>query len=46
MSLESAITFFMAIFIFGITPGPGIFAILARSMVHGAKSCFGCQQAW
>lgn len=40
MTIESAITFFIAIFIFGITPGPGIFAILARSMVHGAKSCF------
>lgn len=40
MSVESAITFFIAIFIFGITPGPGVFAILARSMVSGAKSCF------
>jgi threonine/homoserine/homoserine lactone efflux protein len=40
MTIESAITFFIAIFIFGITPGPGIFAILARSMLHGAKSCF------
>lgn len=39
MTLESAITFFIAIFIFGITPGPGTFAILARSMLHGAKSC-------
>jgi threonine/homoserine/homoserine lactone efflux protein len=40
MTIESAITFFIAIFIFGITPGPGIFAILARSILHGAKSCF------
>lgn len=40
MTLESGITFFIAIFIFGITPGPGTFAILARSLVHGAKSCF------
>ncbi|MGS2718870.1 LysE family translocator [Eionea flava] len=40
MTVESAITFFVAVFIFGITPGPGIFAILARSMVHGAGSCF------
>lgn len=39
MTLESAITFFIAVFIFGITPGPGIFAILSRSMVYGAKSC-------
>jgi len=40
MSLESAITFFIAIFIFGITPGPGVFAILARGMTEGARSCF------
>ena len=39
MSLEGAITFFIAIFIFGITPGPGVFAILARALVFGAKKC-------
>jgi len=39
MSFESALTFFIAIFIFGITPGPGIFAILARALVSGANSC-------
>ncbi|GAA0420480.1 LysE family translocator [Cocleimonas flava] len=39
MSLEAAITFTLAIFIFGITPGPGIFAILARALNSGAKSC-------
>lgn len=38
MSLESAITFFIAIFIFSITPGPGVFAIIARSMTKGARS--------
>lgn len=40
MSTESALTFFVAIFIFGITPGPGVFAILARALVSGAGSCF------
>ncbi len=40
MSFESALTFFIAIFIFGITPGPGVFAILARAMTEGAASCF------
>ncbi|MFT2110208.1 LysE family translocator [Marinomonas sp. 2405UD68-3] len=40
MTIESSITFFIAIFIFGITPGPGVFAILARSMLKGAGSCF------
>jgi len=39
MSLEAAITFFIAIFIFGITPGAGIFALLARAMSSGASSC-------
>lgn len=40
MTLESGITFFIAIFIFGITPGPGIFAILARSIAKGARASF------
>jgi threonine/homoserine/homoserine lactone efflux protein len=40
MTLESGITFFLAIFIFGITPGPGIFAILARSISRGARASF------
>jgi len=40
MSFESAITFFIAIFIFGITPGPGVFAILAKAMVEGTSRCF------
>lgn len=40
MTLESAISFFVAIFIFGITPGPGVFAILAKAMVEGTRRCF------
>ena len=40
MSFESAVTFFLAIFVFGITPGPGVFAILARALVSGSRSCF------
>ena len=39
MSLEAAITFTIAIFIFAITPGPGIFALIARALVSGAMSC-------
>ena len=38
MSIEGGITFFLAIFIFGITPGPGVFAIVARAMIFGAPS--------
>lgn len=39
MSFEGAVTFFIAIFIFSVTPGPGVFAILARALVYGAKKC-------
>ncbi|WP_375749905.1 LysE family translocator [Vibrio sp. HN007] len=39
MSFEGAVTFFVAIFIFSVTPGPGVFAILARALVSGARSC-------
>ena len=39
MSVQSALSFFVAVFIFGITPGPGVFAILARALVQGAASC-------
>lgn len=39
MTIESSITFFIAIFIFSITPGPGVFAIIARSMTQGARAC-------
>lgn len=39
MSFEAAVTFFFAIFIFAITPGPGVFAILAKAMVEGPKKC-------
>lgn len=39
MSPESALSFFLAILIFGITPGPGTFAVLARALTRGAGSC-------
>ncbi|SFO69349.1 LysE family translocator [Enterovibrio norvegicus] len=40
MTLEGAVTFTIAIFIFVITPGPGIFALVARAMTRGAKDCW------
>lgn len=40
MTVESSLTFLLAIFIFGITPGPGVFAILGRALASGAGSCF------
>lgn len=39
MSFEATVTFFITIFIFAITPGPGVFAILAKAMVGGPKKC-------
>ena len=39
MSFEAAVTFFVSIFIFAITPGPGVFAIIAKAMVEGPKKC-------
>ena len=40
MTFESGLTFFFAILVFAVTPGPGVFALLARALVSGAKSCF------
>jgi threonine/homoserine/homoserine lactone efflux protein len=40
MTFESGLAFFLAILIFSVTPGPGIFALLARAMTQGAASCF------
>ena len=39
MSLEASISFFIAIFIFGITPGPGTFALLGKALSSGVKDC-------
>ena len=39
MSLESSISFFVAVLIFSITPGPGVFAILARALTASATHC-------
>ncbi|MDP3534448.1 MAG: LysE family translocator [Halomonas sp.] len=39
MTIESALTYFLAIFIFAVTPGPGIFALLAKGMAAGTRPC-------
>lgn len=39
MSFSAAITFLLAIIIFAVTPGPGVFAILGRALISGARSC-------
>jgi threonine/homoserine/homoserine lactone efflux protein len=38
MTFESAIAFFMALFIWVLIPGPAIFAIVGRSLTTGLKS--------
>ena len=38
MSIEAIITFFLAIFIFSITPGPGVFALISNSLTNGIKT--------
>ncbi len=40
MSFESGLAFFVAILIFSVTPGPGVFALLARALTQGVASCF------
>lgn len=40
MTFESGLAFFIAIIIFSVTPGPGVFALLARAMTQGANACF------
>jgi len=39
MTFESGLAFFIAIIIFSITPGPGVFALLARALSQGANAC-------
>lgn len=41
MTPEGALTFLFAIFVFSITPGPGVMAILARALVQGSRACIG-----
>jgi len=41
MSPASALTFFTAIFLFAITPGPGTFALTGRALAFGWRSCRG-----
>ncbi len=41
MSPENAISFLLIIFVFAITPGPGVFALLARSLASGVRPCVG-----
>ena len=37
MTLQTALTVALAIFVFGLTPGPGVFAIVARALALGFR---------
>ncbi|WP_303854607.1 LysE family translocator [Salinicola salarius] len=39
MTFESAVTYLLAIFLFAITPGPGVFALIATGMNAGFRRC-------
>ncbi|MCO4837468.1 MAG: LysE family translocator [Oceanospirillaceae bacterium] len=41
MTLEFSLAYFVAVFIFSITPGPGVFALIARALKQGGHSCWG-----
>ena len=41
MTLEFSIAYFVAVFLFAITPGPGLFALIARALKQGGNSCWG-----
>ena len=39
MTIESSIAYFIAVTLFAITPGPGVFAVIARSLMVGWRNC-------
>ena len=40
MSMELAVTYIVAIYVFSVTPGPGTFAVMARALSNGVNSCY------
>ena len=41
MTIESSVIFFITIIVFSVTPGPGVFAILAKALAEGSRPCIG-----
>jgi threonine/homoserine/homoserine lactone efflux protein len=41
MTLEFSLAYFVAVFIFSITPGPGVFALIAKALKNGGHGCWG-----
>ncbi|WP_445000421.1 hypothetical protein [Halomonas mongoliensis] len=42
MSPESALLYLLATFVFAVTPGPGVFVLLARGMASGGRASPTC----
>jgi len=40
MSIETMITYFLAIFLFSVTPGPGVFALISNSLNNNIKTSY------
>lgn len=41
MTLEFSLAYFVVVFIFSITPGPGVFALIAKALKQGGHACWG-----
>ena len=41
MTVEFCLAYFVAVFIFSITPGPAVFALIAKALKEGGHACWG-----
>jgi len=41
MTVEFCLAYFVAVLIFSITPGPGVFALMAKALKQGGNACWG-----
>ena len=41
MTVEFSLAYFVAVFVFSITPGPGVFALIAKALKQGGNACWG-----
>lgn len=41
MTVEFSLAYFVAVFVFLITPGPGVFALIAKALKQGGNACWG-----
>lgn len=41
MTVEFSLAYFVTVFVFSITPGPGVFALIAKALKQGGNACWG-----